>query len=71
MGSPYLYPFGHIHHGQSYGDSYNGTIDLSQTDSNVVHEQLVLQMRIYALSYGGMVANSSLSFLNTLPRTAV
>ena len=61
MGSPYPYPFRHIHCGQSYGGSYHGTIDLSQMDSNIVREQLVLQMRIYALSHGGMVSDSALS----------
>ena len=44
VGSPYPYPFGHIRRGQSYGGSYNGTVDLSQTDPNVVREQLALQM---------------------------
>ena len=44
VGSPYPYPFGHIRRGQSYGGSYNGTVDLSQTDPNVVRGQLALQM---------------------------
>ena len=61
MGSLYPYPFGHIHCRQSHGSSYNGTINLSQMDSNVVREQLVLQMQIYALSHGSMVSDSALS----------
>jgi hypothetical protein len=36
-------------------------VDLSQTDPNVVREQLALQMQIYALNNGGMVSNSTLS----------
>jgi hypothetical protein len=59
VGSPYPYPFGHIRRGQSYGGSYNGTVDLSQMDPNVVREQLALQMQIYALNNGGMVSDST------------
>ncbi|KAI9455775.1 hypothetical protein BJY52DRAFT_1278510 [Lactarius psammicola] len=61
VGSPYPYPFGHIRRGQSYTGSYNGTVDLSQMDPNVVREQLALQMQIYALNNGGMVSDSTLS----------
>jgi hypothetical protein len=61
VGSPYPYPFGHIRRGQSYGGSYNPTVDLSQMDPNVVREQLALQMQIYALNNGGMVSDSTLS----------
>lgn len=61
VGSPYPYPFGHIRRGQTYSGSYNGTIDLSQMDPNVVREQLALQMQIYALNNGGMVSDSTLS----------
>ncbi|KAH9068291.1 hypothetical protein EDB83DRAFT_2378183 [Lactarius deliciosus] len=61
VGSPYPYPFGHIRRPQSYTGSYNGTVDLSQMDPNVVREQLALQMQIYALNNGGMVSDSTLS----------
>ena len=61
VGSPYPYPFGHIRRSQSYTGSYNGTVDLSQMDPNVVREQLALQMQIYALNNGGMVSDSTLS----------
>jgi hypothetical protein len=61
VGSPYPYPFGHIRRGQSYSGSYNGTMDHSQMDPNVVREQLALQMQIYALNNGGMVSDSTLS----------
>ena len=61
VGSPYPYPFGHIRRGQSYSGSYNGTIDFSQMDPNIVREQLALQMQIYALNNGGMVSDSTLS----------
>jgi len=61
VGSPYPYPFGHIRRGQTYSGSYNGTMDLSQMDPNVVREQLALQMQIYALNNGGMVSDSTLS----------
>ncbi|KAN0141552.1 hypothetical protein V8E53_000014 [Lactarius tabidus] len=56
VGSPYLYSFGHMRRGRSYGGSYNPTVDLSQIDPNVVREQLALQMQIYALNNGGMVS---------------
>ena len=61
VGSPYPYPFGHIRRGQSYSGSYNGTVDFSQMDPNIVREQLALQMQIYALNNGGMVSDSTLS----------
>ncbi|KAN0140832.1 hypothetical protein V8E53_001276 [Lactarius tabidus] len=61
VGLPYLYPFGHIHRGQSYGGSYDGTVDLLQMDPNVVHERLALQMQIYAFNNGAMVSDSPLS----------
>jgi hypothetical protein len=61
VGSPYPYPYGHIRRGHSYAGSYNGTVDLSQMDPNVVREQLALQMQIYALNNGGMVSDSTLS----------
>ena len=34
----YLYPYGHICRGQTYSGSYNGTMDFSQMDPNVVRE---------------------------------
>ncbi|KAI0287226.1 hypothetical protein BC826DRAFT_1045767 [Russula brevipes] len=52
VGSPYPHPFGHIRRGQNYPGSYNGTMDVSQMDPNVVH---------YALNNGGMVSDSTLS----------
>jgi hypothetical protein len=61
VGSPYPYPYGHIRRGQTYSGSYNGTMDFSQMDPNVVREQLALQMQIYALNNGGMVSDSTLS----------
>ena len=61
VGSPYPYPYGHIRRGKTYSGSYNGTMDFSQMDSNVVREQLALQMQIYALNNGGMVSDSTLS----------
>ena len=46
-----------------------GTMDLAQMDSNVVLEQLALQMQIYALNNGGMVSDSKLSLsLTPSPR---
>ncbi|KAI9510996.1 hypothetical protein F5148DRAFT_1175117 [Russula earlei] len=60
-GSPYPYPYGHIRRGQTYSGSYNGTMDLSQMDPNVVREQLALQMQIYALNNNGMASDSTLS----------
>jgi hypothetical protein len=59
VGLPYLYPFGHIHRGQSYGGSYDGTVDLLQMDPNVVREQLALQMQIYAFNNDAMVSDST------------
>jgi len=38
----------------------NGTVDFLD-GSNVVREQLALQMQIYALNNGGMVSDSTLS----------
>ncbi|KAH9962452.1 hypothetical protein BC827DRAFT_1267057 [Russula dissimulans] len=61
VGSPYPYPFGHIRRGPPYSGSYNGTMDLSQMDPNVVREQMALQMQIYALNNGGMASDSTLS----------
>ena len=61
VGSPYPYPYGHIRRGQNYSNSYNGTMDFSQMDPNVVREQLTLQMQVYALNNGGMVSDSTLS----------
>jgi hypothetical protein len=47
VGSLYRYPYGHIRRGQTYSGSYNGTMDFSQMDLNVIGEQLALQMQIY------------------------
>jgi hypothetical protein len=63
VGSPYLYPYRHIHCRQTYRGSYNRTLDHSQMDPNVIHEQLALQMQIYALN-NGMVSDSMLSSLS-------
>jgi hypothetical protein len=71
VGSPYPYPFGHIRRGQSYGGSYNPTVDLSQMDPNVVREELALQMQIYALNNGGIVSDSTLSFVDAFPWSAI
>ncbi|KAN0140831.1 hypothetical protein V8E53_001275 [Lactarius tabidus] len=60
-----LYPclFRHIHHRQSYRGSYNRTVDLLQMDPNIIHEQLALQMQIYAFNNGAMVCNTALNTL--------
>jgi hypothetical protein len=65
VGSPYPYPYRHIHHGQTYEGSHNGTLDHSQMDPNVIHEQLALQMQINALN-NGMVSDLMLS-LSSMP----
>jgi hypothetical protein len=61
--SPYRYPYGHLHHGQTdlfwlIQWRHDGLFS-DGSEPNVVHEQLAL--RIYAIDKGAMVSDSTLS----------
>lgn len=61
-GTPYPYPFSHVHRGYSYpSHPMGGRVTSSIYDPSVVQEQLALQMQMYAFNNAGAITDSTLS----------